>query len=63
MGRQCGAVSLGRRCAHQAGQAATEYILIIGLVAIPIIAAYNGMQQTIKSFVRAIARMLYGPGI
>lgn len=41
----------------------TEYILVIGLVALPIIAAYNRFQDAIKTALINVAKLLSGPGV
>lgn len=45
------------------GQAATEYILILGLVVVPIVVAYDALQDAIKGFLVRIAALFRGPGI
>lgn len=46
-----------------AGQATTEYILIIGLIVIPIAVAYNRLAEVLRGLVRSICMLLYGPGL
>jgi Flp pilus assembly pilin Flp len=53
----------GVRKAGELGQAMTEYILVIGLVALPIIAAYNRFQDAIKTALINVAKLLSGPGV
>lgn len=45
------------------GQAVTEYILIIGLIVVPLAVAFNKLQGKIKAFFDGMAKLLYGPGI
>ncbi len=45
------------------GQAATEYILIIGLICIVIIVAFNRIHETLRGLLERIAGSLNGPGI
>lgn len=52
-----------RKKAKQLGQAMTEYILIIGLVAIPMIVVYNRFQEAVKTALRNFAKLLSGPGV
>jgi Flp pilus assembly pilin Flp len=52
-----------RKKARQLGQAMTEYILIIGLVAIPMIVVYNRFQEAVKTALRNFAKLLSGPGV
>ncbi|HVT45100.1 MAG TPA: hypothetical protein VMT00_11990 [Thermoanaerobaculia bacterium] len=47
----------------QRGQAVTEYILIVGLIAIPIAIAFNNLQTVIKKLVTTVNVLLNGPGI
>jgi Flp pilus assembly pilin Flp len=49
--------------ARQRGQAATEYILIIGLIVLPLAMAFNGLQDVLKDLLKEIARLLSGPGV
>jgi Flp pilus assembly pilin Flp len=45
------------------GQAATEYILIIGLFVVPLAIAFNSLQGVLKDMLKDIARLLSGPGV
>jgi Flp pilus assembly pilin Flp len=45
------------------GQAATEYILVIGLVVIPLAIAFNKLSGILKEVVNRIAKLMYGPGV
>jgi Flp pilus assembly pilin Flp len=47
----------------QRGQAATEYILVIGVVVIPLIVAYVKLQDAFKTALNEIAKLMSGPGI
>jgi Flp pilus assembly pilin Flp len=47
----------------QAGQAATEYILVVGLIVIPLAIGFNRLQSSIKQLLVRLATYLYGPGI
>jgi Flp pilus assembly pilin Flp len=47
----------------QSGQAATEYILIIGLISIPLVIAYDALHDSIRDFLIRITRLFRGPGI
>ena len=49
--------------ADDSGQAATEYILVIGLVAIVLIVGYNQLQDGLRSLLKRISGYLNGPGI
>jgi Flp pilus assembly pilin Flp len=55
--------SIRRFLNDQSGQAATEYILIIGLVSIPLVIAYDALHDSIKQFLVRIAHLFRGPGI
>lgn len=45
------------------GQAATEYILIIGLIVVPLAVAFNALQDVLKSMLMNLARLFSGPGV
>ena len=45
------------------GQAATEYILVIGLIVIPLAIAFNSVQDVLKDMLKDLARLLSGPGV
>jgi Flp pilus assembly pilin Flp len=45
------------------GQAATEYILIIGLIVIPLAIAFNSIQDVLKDMLKDLARLFSGPGV
>jgi Flp pilus assembly pilin Flp len=47
----------------ESGQAATEYILVIGLVVLPLVVAYMKLQDAFKSALNEIAKLMSGPGI
>ncbi len=55
--------SFRRLLNDQSGQAATEYILVIGLVSIPLVIAYDALHDSIKEFLIRITRLFRGPGI
>jgi Flp pilus assembly pilin Flp len=57
--------SIGRRLARirERGQAATEYILIIGLVVVPMAIAFNRIAGYVKDALLRIAKLFWGPGI
>jgi Flp pilus assembly pilin Flp len=55
--------TLSRYYKDEAGQSATEYILIIGLVVIPLALAFNEIQIIVKDLSNRLARLLYGPGV
>ena len=46
-----------------AGQAATEYVLIVGLVCLVIIFAFNRIQDSLKALLARVVAGLNGPGI
>ena len=52
-----------RKRTTQLGQAMTEYILIIGLVAIPMIVVYQRFQGAVVTALRNFANLLSGPGV
>lgn len=54
---------LTRYMSDEAGQSATEYILIIGLVVVPMAIAFNELQEAIKALSDKLAKLLYGPGV
>jgi Flp pilus assembly pilin Flp len=63
-GREQKALSyLTRYLSDEAGQSATEYILIIGLVVVPMAIAFNELQEAIKGLSNKLARLLFGPGV
>lgn len=41
----------------------TEYILIIGLIVIPIAIAFNMIRSPLRGYLDRIARLFAGPGI
>jgi Flp pilus assembly pilin Flp len=45
------------------GQAATEYVLIVGLVGLVIALAFNKIQESLKALLARIVSMMNGPGI
>ena len=45
------------------GQAATEYVLIVGLVCILIVVAFNKIQDSLKGLLTRVVAGLNGPGI
>lgn len=45
------------------GQAATEYVLIVGLIVLPLVLVFNKFTGVLKSVVDRIAKLLYGPGV
>ncbi len=45
------------------GQAATEYVLIVGLFVVPLAIAFNSLQGVLKDLLKDIARLLSGPGV
>lgn len=45
------------------GQALTEYILIVGLVVIPIAVAFNRLQNPLKTLLEKVANYFVGPGV
>lgn len=47
----------------ESGQSATEYILIIGVIVIPLAVAFNELADVLKETLNRIARLLYGPGV
>ncbi len=55
--------SLRRYAVDESGQAATEYILIIGLIVVPLALAFNELQEILKAVVNRIAKLMYGPGV
>jgi Flp pilus assembly pilin Flp len=54
---------VARYFADEKGQSATEYILIIGLVIVPMALAFNEMLGAVKALVNKMARLLFGPGV
>ena len=49
--------------ADEQGQAATEYVLVIGLFVLFIVVAYNSIQGALRELVTRVAALLSGPGI
>jgi Flp pilus assembly pilin Flp len=45
------------------GQAATEYILVIGLIIIPLAVAFNSFQDVLKTMLKDLALLFSGPGV
>lgn len=56
-----------RRARHflndESGQAATEYILIIGLLCIVIAVSFNRIHESLRGMMERIVGSLNGPGI
>ena len=52
-----------RYLADETGQAATEYILVIGVIVLPLAVAYIKLQDVLKDVLKDIARLLSGPGV
>jgi Flp pilus assembly pilin Flp len=49
--------------ADERGQAATEYILVVGLFVLFIVVSYNAIQGSLRNLVDRVAGLLSGPGI
>jgi Flp pilus assembly pilin Flp len=49
--------------ADESGQAATEYILVIGIIIIPLAVAFNELQGVLKNLLKDLARLFSGPGV
>ena len=45
------------------GQAATEYILLIGLIVLPLAIAYNKLRTGLKELFDSLGELLRGPGV
>lgn len=45
------------------GQSATEYILIIGLIVVPLAIAFNELQDVLKATLNRIAKLFSAPGV
>jgi Flp pilus assembly pilin Flp len=45
------------------GQAATEYVLIIGLIGLVIALTFNKIQESLKALLTRIVSLMNGPGI
>lgn len=54
---------LSRFLRDDQGQAATEYVLIVGLIVLPLVLVFNKFTGVLKSVVDRIAKLLYGPGV
>jgi hypothetical protein len=48
---------------REVGQAMTEYILVIGLVVLPLAVGVNRFRNVIKTAARALGELLRGPGV
>jgi Flp pilus assembly pilin Flp len=55
--------TLGGFARDERGQAATEYVLIVGLVGLAIALAFNKIQESLKALLARIVSMMNGPGI
>jgi Flp pilus assembly pilin Flp len=53
----------GPRRRGERGQAATEYILLIGVVVLPIVVGYRGFIEAIRNVLTRVVQLLAGPGI
>lgn len=53
------------RCflADESGQAATEYVLVVGLFVVFIVVAYNTIQESLRDLLVRIVGFFNGPGI
>lgn len=54
---------LGRYLRDSAGQSATEYVLVIGLVVVPMAIAFNELQEALRELAEKLVKLLYGPGV
>jgi Flp pilus assembly pilin Flp len=45
------------------GQAATEYVLIVGLIGLAIALMFNKIQESLKALLARVVSMMNGPGI
>jgi Flp pilus assembly pilin Flp len=49
--------------ADERGQAATEYILVVGLFVLFVAVSYNAIQGSLRDLVNRVVGLLSGPGI
>lgn len=54
---------MSRFLRDDSGQAATEYVLIVGLVCLVIIFAFNRILDSLKALLARVVSGLNGPGI
>lgn len=57
------AAELARYVDDERGQSATEYILVTGLVVVPLAIAFNELQDALRELADKLAKLLYGPGV
>lgn len=49
--------------ADDEGQAVTEYILLVGLIVVPLAVAYNKLRNGLKGLFEALGKLMRGPGV
>lgn len=54
---------LARYGRNETGQSATEYILVVGLVVVPMAIAFNELQEVLRDLADKLTKLLYGPGV
>lgn len=54
---------LARYLRDDKGQAMTEYILIIGLIILPIAAVFNLIRDPLRGYLARIVALFSGPGV
>lgn len=55
--------SLSTFMADDEGQALTEYILLIGVIVVPLAVAYNKLRTGLKELFDSLGRLMRGPGV
>ncbi len=55
--------TVARYLRDEQGQAITEYILIVGLIVLPIAIAFNTLRNPLRGYLDRIAKLFAGPGI
>jgi Flp pilus assembly pilin Flp len=62
-GRRRQLLSLREYAGDDCGQSATEYILVIGLIIVPLAIAFNELADVLKALLIRIGNLMYGPGV
>ena len=62
-GRRRKLLSLREYAGDDCGQSATEYILVIGLIIVPLAIAFNELADVLKALLVRIGNLMYGPGV
>lgn len=54
--------SSGRPFPRQSGQATTEYVLLLALIIVPLVAAFRQFGVVLRTLLGALNSLVFGPG-